>query len=426
MTEERHNSEWSIRSVCGSKFMSDPEPESSDSTLPLQHIVEKYSSILSMLPEGIVIYDSYGKVFAMNGLAEEILGVPFSKLKGAVPESQYPCFHEDGTPFSGELPSQTVLKTGNPLKGALMAIKMPDNTERWISMNAHPLYFNDKTEKPEAVLCAFNDITERKKTEEKLEIQRQQLMHADKLISLGTLVSGIAHEINNPNNFIALNAPFLSELWQHAKPKLDEYYKRHGDFNLGNIKYSQLQNRVEILFDDIIDGTHRIQKIVQELRNFSRPDNSELNDDIDINTVIRSSITIMNNKIKKSADNFQIFLGSGLPVIKGSFQKLEQVIINLLQNACEALKSGSDSITISSSFDKENSLVKIMVKDTGEGIAPEIINRITDPFFTTKRNEGGTGLGLSICQQIVDLHHGKLEIQSEPGKETAINVFLPA
>lgn len=287
---------------------------------------------------------------------------------------------------------------------------------QWISR----AFFDADGEKVEEQAVG-RDITVQKQA----EIQQQQLMQADKLISLGTLVSGIAHEINNPNNFIMLNAPFLSEYWKNIKPVLDDVMEKNGDFSVGNLRYSQSCDRVGVLFDDIVDGARRIERIVTELKNFSRPDNSEFRDKVDINRVVRSSITILNNKIKKSTNNFQVSLGSRIPHVYGSFQKLEQVVINVLQNACESLENKNSSIYISTSFNQAEGCVGVMIKDTGPGIEPDLIPRITDPFFTTKRSDGGTGLGLSICQQIVDLHHGSFGVDSTVGKGTVVMILLP-
>lgn len=267
---------------------------------------------------------------------------------------------------------------------------------------------------------------ERKEAEEKERFHRQQLIQADKMASLGILVSGVAHEINNPNNFIMVNAPILLKIWKTVEPILRDHYQSRGDFYIApRIKYSEMKDNIPGIISGILEGAQRIDNFVRELKNFARPTPSTIYTKIDINKVIESSVTLLANLIKKSTNRFHTDYGENIPEIKGSFQRLEQVIINLLENSCQALLNKDQGIVVSTQFDPGSKMVKIQVKDEGIGMTAETLENLKNPFFTTKRSSGGTGLGLSISSKIVEDHQGTLEFESIPGGCTTAAVLLP-
>ena len=279
------------------------------------------------------------------------------------------------------------------------------------------------------VLRAFEqlemEIAERKRSQELAQMRQQQLMQADKMASLGILSSGIAHEINNPNNFILLNARIFSRVWNDVAPILEEYFNRNGDFALAGMPYTQAHERIGQLISGMSEGAQRIQKIVQGLKDFARQDTGELDQPVDINSVIEAAVLIAGNLIKKSSERFSCEYESDLPKIRGNVQQLEQVIINLITNSCHALQDRQKSIRITTSYDTAADCIIVEVRDEGTGISPENLKHIMDPFFTTKRNSGGTGLGLSISYNIARAHGGDLEFTSEVGKGTTAILNLP-
>lgn len=268
------------------------------------------------------------------------------------------------------------------------------------------------------------DVTEKKLAEEESKIQLEQLMQADKMIALGTLVSGVAHEINNPNNFVLLNVPLIEKIWTNALPILEQYYEENGDFLLGdNLTFSKIKNSMPLLLAGINDGSVRIKNIVEDLKSFVRKDLSKFDQNVELNDVLKTSANLTANLISKSTDNFKIHFSDEPIYIKGSKQKLEQVMINLIENSCQSLINRKQAVQI---FIKKDSKYAIInVKDEGKGIEPTLVKKITDPFYTTKRNNGGTGLGLSITSKIILQHNGSLEFNSEPNKGTVATVKIP-
>jgi signal transduction histidine kinase len=268
----------------------------------------------------------------------------------------------------------------------------------------------------------INDITNLKLAEEQNKIKSEQLIHADKMASLGILVSGIAHEINNPNNFILLNINLLSKVWEDVKPVLNQYYDENGDFALGGMSYKKFIEKIDKSYEGIRIGSERIKKIIDNLNNYSRYPSTEYKK-ISLNEVVEVAVSITNNFIKKSTDNFTINYSKGFPLVFGSINRLEQVVINLINNACQSLRSKNEAISINTFEENNKAIIEVM--DEGEGIDEKDLKHIFDPFYTTKREKGGTGLGLSISYNIVKNHKGDFKIESEKGKGTKARIYLP-
>jgi polar amino acid transport system substrate-binding protein len=298
-----------------------------------------------------------------------------------------------------------------------------DGSKKFVELSVSLM--RDSEGRPIGFRGVARDITERKKAEDQAKLHQQQLMQADKMVALGTLVSGVAHEVNNPNNFIMLNSPILKEAWENAMPILEKYYEENGDFILGGMKYTEMRENILSLFSGISDGAKRIKQIVDDLKNYVRNNTADLEQSVDINEVLKSAISLLANMIKKSTNRFSIEYGQNLPQLRGNFQRLEQVIINLIQNACQALPDPLKGIFITIQSDHETSNIVVKVRDEGTGIPPETLLNITDPFFTTKHDSGGVGLGLSISSKIVEEHGGTLKFESEIGSGTTAEITLP-
>ena len=302
-------------------------------------------------------------------------------------------------------------------------IVRPDGEVRWIEAHVFPV----RNEEGEVYRCAGSaqEITKRKRAEELAESQQEQLIQADKMASLGILVSGVAHEINNPNNFIMLNGEILSMAWQNVMPILQKYYEENGDFLMAGMPYTRSHEKIAQLISGISEGAARIGKIVEALGGFARQDAGDLDQPVDPNAVVESAMLIVNNLIKKSTHHPSVELEGNLPKIQGNPQQLEQVIINLITNSCQALQSPQKCLFVSTSYNEKSDLITIRVRDEGEGIPPENLNHIIEPFFTTKRDTGGTGLGLSVSYNIVKNHGGHLHFTSRFGIGTTATVMLP-
>lgn len=267
------------------------------------------------------------------------------------------------------------------------------------------------------------DVSERRNAEAEAERHRQELTHAEKMVTLGTLVSGVAHEINNPNHFILLNAPLLREVWRDAEPVLEAHGRHDSDFLLANLPYEEMRSEVPEIIDEIKRGAERIKLIVSELRAYTRGQTSL--GPVDLDSVVRSALTLLAIPIKKATRHFSVEYNGSLPTINGNLRRLEQVVINLLLNACQALEDPEGAVRVQTGTDEATKEVWLRVEDEGCGISQGDLSRVFDPFFTTKRESGGTGLGLAIAARIVDEHRGTLRYRSEVGRGTTARLALP-
>ena len=270
-----------------------------------------------------------------------------------------------------------------------------------------------------------SEIIERKNAEEQAKLRQEQLMQADKMVALGALVSGVAHEISNPNNFIMLNTPILQNAWENTLPVLEKYYDENGDFIIGGMKFTEMRENIPTLFSGLSDGARRIQQIVDDLKRYAKNEAADHGQDVDINAVVKSAISLLSGMIRKATDRFCVDYGVELPLLKGNFQRLEQVLVNLIQNACQALAEPHKGIFVSTAYAPEKCLIVVVVRDEGSGISAENLPHITAPLFTTRQNSGGVGLGLSISSRIVTEHGGTLGFASELGVGTTATVSLP-
>ena len=178
------------------------------------------------------------------------------------------------------------------------------------------------------------------------------------------------------------------------------------------------------LVDDMDHGSQRIKEIVEGLRTFARKDEGLLVDTIDINTLIGASSRLVHNEVHKHAD-IRLDLADGLPAFTGNAQKIEQVLVNLLVNAGQAMPDDSRGlITVRTALEEQDILIDI--EDNGVGMNEKTRKQIFDPFFTTKRAKGGTGLGLAIAYRIVEEHRGTISVRSRQGAGTTFTIRIPA
>lgn len=268
------------------------------------------------------------------------------------------------------------------------------------------------------------DITEKKQLEIVKQEQQAQLAQASKMSALGSLVAGVAHEINNPNNLIMLNAPLLERIWNDASAVLERHCRDQSGLKLGGIPCARLREHAHELFSGINEGSRRIARIISELKDFARQSPLNMSENVNINAVVESALVLIGKTISRYTDNFSVALAPLVPTIRGDHHKLEQVVVNLLLNACQALTDKNQAVSLETLHVSDRKTVVVRITDQGEGIRSEDMDRIFDPFFSTRQNIGGTGLGLPISYSIIKDHGGSLEFDSTPGRGTVVTVVL--
>ena len=274
-------------------------------------------------------------------------------------------------------------------------------------------------------LRTYAGIKEIQAKEQLAQEQQRKLLQADKMIALGTLVSGVAHEVNNPNNLIVFNAAILKRFMQDAIPILRKHAADNKDFKLSGLPFDEVEDQMTSLIEGIHQGADRIKNIISDLKEFSRDRSTLIKETFDIHEAASMAIKLVRHQISRSTGNFIEEYEEDLPLVKGNSQKIEQVIINLLINACQSLESHNQSIHLKVYESTDNNTVVVSIKDEGTGISEKDLSQIFDPFFTTRRDQKGTGLGLAISREIVKDHGGELKLTSTFGEGSLATIELP-
>jgi signal transduction histidine kinase len=274
---------------------------------------------------------------------------------------------------------------GNGTGTATAAAAVAEN--KLVNIAIAPLVTKDQQQIGRLII--FDDITERSHLE-------QRLVQADKLSSIGLLAAGVAHEVNTPLAVISTYAQMLTKQISTDDPKAR-------------------------LLEKIAKQTFRASEIVNSLLNFSRTNRSEF-EDLDLNRVIRETLSLVEHQLQKAAVRVEFDAEGGLPPVRGNSGKMQQVFLNLILNARDAMDDGG---TLRIATRSHEGLATVEVSDTGKGIPAEDLPRIYDPFFTTKSAKKGTGLGLAVTYGIVREHNGSIEVSSKPGDGTRFRLDFP-
>ncbi|MEH2379906.1 MAG: ATP-binding protein [Nostoc sp.] len=274
---------------------------------------------------------------------------------------------------------------------------------------------------------------ELQKTLQDLKEAQGQLIQTEKMSSLGQMVAGIAHEINNPVNFIYGNIQCVTDYTQDLFSLVSLYQEQYPDSiwsieeKIEEIDLNFINKDLPLLLSSMKVGAQRIREIVLSLRNFSRLDEADMKE-VDIHEGIDNTLLLLNHRLQPEIEVIKKY--GDLPLVECYPAQLNQVFMNIISNAIDAIldqKADSDKSKqiIIDTLKIDDVYIKVGIRDNGSGISPEIQNKLFDPFFTTKPVGKGTGLGLSVCYQIIDKHKGKIEVISEFEQGTEFAIILP-
>ncbi len=262
------------------------------------------------------------------------------------------------------------------------------------------------------------DITELKRAQ-------NEMYRADKMAALGQVVAGVAHELNNPNNFITLNLPVLRRYLDAIAPLLERGWAEQVGLRVLGMDREAFLEDLRKLIDNMELGSRRITSIVSDLRSYVRSDEEERRA-APIGQVVERAMTLVGKQVRKLVRRLDVEVAEGLPEVVMNPGRIEQVLINLLLNAGQAADKEDSFVRLTARPARAlPGWVEIAVLDNGVGIAPDQRERIFEPFYTSKGRDQGTGLGLSISQRIVEEHGGKLGVESTPGQGACFTVLLP-
>ncbi len=264
------------------------------------------------------------------------------------------------------------------------------------------------------------EISQRIQAEAERRTRLARLLEEDRQRTLLTLLTGVTHEINNPNNFIMLSSPLLKEIWQSVLPLLDEQLKDDPDYEVAGLRWQEVRGELPELLDSIGQGSDRIRSITTNLNQYVHEAPTE-QEPVQLNRVVSAAAELLSTQLRRQS-SFHMSLGDDLPTVKGIAVRLQQMVINLLRNSLLALGDGGGSIIVRTWQEGEELVLE--VEDSGCGIPPENLDRVTDPFFTTWRQHGCQGLGLSIAERVVHESGGRLLIESPERKGTRVRVIF--
>lgn len=336
-------------------------------------------NIVESLNVGVLAVDLYGTVEAWNSRMEQLFQVSRADAVGQ--------------PLAALLPADLMLEISNraeseQVTGIYKQRLQHQGRSMVLNVSITPLV--SKTGEQIGRLLLFDDVTQREHMEE-------QMTQTEKLTSLGLLAAGVAHEVNTPLAVISNYIQMLARQMPEGDPR-------------------------QAIIEKIVKQTFRASEIVNNLLNFSRTGPSALAD-VDVNKVVEETLSLVAHPLKTSQIQVVKHLTDGIPAVRGSANKLQQVFLNLFLNARDAMPTGG---ILEVRTAAHNGSVEIEVADTGNGIPRDHIHKIFDPFFTTKPGGRGTGLGLSVSYGIIKEHAGKIDVRSTPGRGTSFHVEFPA
>ncbi len=388
------------------------------SKIALKDSEERFSRLFEESEDAIVLVSVEGlEILDMNPVSEKIFG----KTKDEIKSGGLPCLCDLACTETVKLAVDQIVQTGDPNSVEEFKYIRSSGDIRSLSLRGKIITIKEK----KVVYLSFRDITTRVRLEEESREIQARLIQANRMTSLGTMISSVAHELNNPNNFLLMNARILLDAKDDIIELLDERYLEKGNFLIANLDWEEARIHLPEAVEGIQQGAIRISDIIGNLKTISRDESANKEPQADVNKVVQLSVSILSYLISGSTDNFKLELGENLPLVRGFERQLEQVVINLIQNALQALPDKSHSVKVSTLMATDNKHVLIRVHDNGKGLPVEIANRIMEPFFTTRLEQGGTGLGLAISSAIVKEFDGSIAfVSSGSGHGTTFTVTL--
>ncbi|WP_298439768.1 transporter substrate-binding domain-containing protein [uncultured Ferrimonas sp.] len=346
----------------------------------LSHLSQQFQRMLDGMPHGIALYTRDQCVWS-NGKHHDLL--------------QDLHLQDQQQPLQIGPLVQRALRSGQPLFNAL------EHQQQHWQLQLHPI---SNTE----VVALLEDVSEQHRL-------RQANEQASRLASLGELSAGVAHEINNPTGLIVHAIALFQAALEDLEPAIASYQQQDPYWDIAGLAPRQALQELHFGSDSITEAARRISRIVNDLKQYAQP--QQLNhQSLLVNDVVQVALRLTANQVKRF--HLTLVLTEDNPRILGDSQQLQQVLINFIQNACHAMSCQDGQLQLRTQV--EGDQVVLSVSDNGCGMDSATIERIKEPFFTTRRADGGSGLGLSVCSRIINEHQGQWQIQSQPQQGTTM------
>jgi PAS domain S-box-containing protein len=401
-----------------------------------------FRTLIDLMPDRIYAKDTESRFILANKAVAYYMGK--SSPEEMIGKTDFD-FYDEQTAAGYFAVEQELIHSGKPMIACEQLVPdLSTGQPGWLQTTKVHLHDNDG--RLIGIVGIGRNITERKRIEGELQSRNEeltrlnaqlseaqaQLVQSEKLAAIGQLAAGVAHEINNPIGYIFSNFSALERYVDTVFGMLAMYREAQQHIVAPDVLARLESARAEADLDYLVEdsrnliaetkeGISRVRRIVQDLKDFSRVDASSEWAWSDLHRGIDSTLNILASEIKYKADVVKDY--GDIPEVECLSSQINQVIMNLLMNAVHAIDAERGQITVRTRRVGEH--VQIEVGDTGSGIPADVLPRIFDPFFTTKPIGKGTGLGLSLSYGIIQRHHGKIEVSSEPGTGTMFTVTLP-
>ncbi len=395
-----------------SKNKEDSASELKQANKRLRRSKAMFQSVFDGISEPLIMVDMDLRVKMLNKAARG-----YYKISGRPYEGSgkicYKAFLQRSSPCKG-CRNLASVATGHARSFRRKGVMDPSRFEK-VS-----IYFAQDVMRNPSAIIRISDITEARNLERKM-------IQNEKLTALGILLTGIVHDINNPNNFVSINIPILRDYLEEVLPIVDDYAAREPEYRLFGMTYPEFREDLMKLMDNMEHGSRRIGTIVSGLREFVRNREKGRRSHIELKEEIEKAVMICHGDLRRKVKSFDVTIPDDLPVVSSYPEALGLVLVNLLVNAGEAADKKNSWVKLNVAIGEgewEGHII-IEVSDNGCGLDRDKLGKIFDPLYTTKSGAMGTGLGLFISQKIVEEIGGHIEVKSEPGIMTTFRLILP-
>jgi PAS domain S-box-containing protein len=346
----------------------------------------------------------------INDAYTRLTGIPREEALGWL----WPQFIAEGVELANISHSHTPLESGSVLRVETRVRTHERDEHIWVDGSARISRSEDGEDV--YVVSTWRNITPRRQLQ-------AQLMQMERVVAIGSLAAGIGHEINNPLAYVQSNIDYCTERWGELLDVLERFRKEHGKAYLDGQMQREFHQFASALAE-AGEGIDRVSSIVADLREFTNMRNARLGP-VELRRSIDSAINLARNELRQKAQ-LEIQLDS-LPLVLGNEIKINQVFLNLILNAVQAIPPGSPlkyKIDVTATYLEKEGMVEVCVQDNGPGIPAAILEKVFDPFFTTRARGAGSGLGLTVAQNIMHVHGGQISVESTPGEGTTVKLLF--
>lgn len=383
------------------------------------------AAMLDALPDAVGVIDAVGNLLAANTAWVRLMGPEADRSQMA---------GDTARPFRHCLPPSAALQATAELGEKIRAVvdgRIPSHQtgmhietadgRRWYRVAVRAFAFSNA-----AAIITYQAMPAKGKADLAPKDRRDHLYQAQKMEALGTLVAGVAHEINNPISLIMFNLPIVRRVWQDVFPLIDLSDDRMARRKFGGFTLAYLHDHFVQLMDDMDMAANRVSKIVKDLKHFSRRSRVSEKEPFAVNEAVSNAVRLAQTTLQKSGVALALDLDDNLPPVYGNLPSIEQIALNILINAIQAIDHPKGQVGIKTGRKSDDDSIFIAVSDNGRGVPADMAAKMFDPFVTDKQDRGGSGLGLAVSDSLAQAHEGRITYAPAGEQGSVFTVWLPS